>query len=166
MNQVELRTFTEEEYHAFFRNYVSDPVMDPSPFVYSYEQVSRSFLYNHGGFRENYEHFGIFLNQEPVGSFQLKRIDPVAQNCDFGIILQNDRFKNRGIGSEAIRLGMNIAKDKYGMKTITGDTMARNSRMIHLFEKLGFELVETVPDAYTLPDQTTEDRLVFTKKLR
>ena len=35
LDGLELRTFTEEEYHAFFMKYVPDPIMDPSPFRYS-----------------------------------------------------------------------------------------------------------------------------------
>lgn len=165
MSQIELRTFTEDEYHLFFQHYVSDSMVDPSPFVYNEEQVSRSFLYNHGGFRDHYEHFGIFIGQYPVGSFQLKRIDHETGNCEFGIILQNNRFKNLGIGTEAIRQGMSIAKKKYGMKTITGDTMSRNTRMIRVFQKLHFELIETAQNAFDLPDGTKVDRLVFRKDL-
>ena len=75
MNGIQLRTFTEEEYHRFFRRYQPDPMMDSSPFRYNREQISRSYLYNHGGYRENYVHLGIFLDDEPVGSFQLKRMD-------------------------------------------------------------------------------------------
>ena len=165
MSGIELRTFTEAEYHAFFRRYQSDPMMDPAPFRYSREQVSRSYVYNHGGYRENYVHLGIFLDGQPVGSFQLKRMDPERKTCEFGIILQNDLVKNRGIGTEAIRAGMALARDIYGMKTITGDTMGRNRRMIRVFEKLGFDLVETVPDSFEFPDGTKEDRLVFSRKL-
>ena len=69
MSGIELRTFTEAEYHAFFRRYQSDPMMDPVPFRYSREQVSRSYLYNHGGYRENYVHLGIFRDGQPVVSF-------------------------------------------------------------------------------------------------
>ncbi len=162
---VELRTFTEKEYHRFFRGYESDPLMDPVPFVYNKEQISRSYAYNHGGYRENYAHFGIFLNGEPVGSFQLKRMDPERKTCEFGIILQNNAVKNRGIGTEAIRLGLEAARDRFGMKTVIGDTMGRNKRMIHVFEKLGFILVETVPGSFELPGGVREDRLVFQKNL-
>ena len=66
---IEMRTFSEEEYHQFFKGYVSDPLMDPSPFHYNREQVSRSYLYNHGGFRSDYVHMGIFSDKIPVGSF-------------------------------------------------------------------------------------------------
>ena len=162
---VELRTFTEKEYHRFFRGYESDPLMDPVSFVYNKEQISRSYAYNHGGYRENYAHFGIFLDGEPVGSFQLKRMDPERKTCEFGIILQNNAVKNRGIGTEAIRLGLEAARDRFGMNTVIGDTMGRNKRMIHVFEKLGFTLVETVPGSFELPGGVREDRLVFQKNL-
>ena len=162
---VELRTFTEKEYHQFFMEYESDPLMDPVPFVYNKEQISRSYAYNHGGFRENYAHYGIFLDGKPVGSFQLKRMDPVRKCCEFGIILKNDSVKNRGIGSEAIRLGLETARSRFGMKTVMGDTMGRNKRMIHVFEKLGFTLIETIPESFELPGGIKEDRLVFQKNL-
>ena len=160
---IELRTFTEEEYHLFFRHYQSDPMMDPTPFRYNREQISRSYAYNHGGYRSDYVHYGIFLNGSPVGSFQLKRMDTVRKTCEFGIILQNDRVKNRGIGTAAISEGIRIAHDKYGMKSITGDTMGRNRRMIRVFEKLGFQLTESIPESFELPDGSKEDRLVYCK---
>lgn len=166
MSRIELRTFTEEEYHAFFRNYQSDPLMDPSPFRYNREQISRSYAYNHGGYRENYVHLGIFLDDEPVGSFQLKRMDPEKKQCEFGIILRDDSVKNKGIGTEAIRAGLRIARDRYGMETVIGDTMGRNKRMMRVFEKLGFTLTETVPGAFELPDGSREDRYVYTKQLK
>ena len=162
---IELRTFTEEEYHQFFRHYESDPMMDPSPFHYNREQISRSYAYNHDGYRDDYAHFGIFQDNQPVGSFQLKRIDRQKKQCEFGIILRDDSVKNKGIGTEAIRLGMKLAKDKYGIQMMIGDTMGRNTRMMRVFEKLGFSLAETVPDAFELPDGTKEDRYVYIKQL-
>ena len=158
---IELRTFTEEEYHQFFRHYESDPMMDPSPFHYNKEQISRSYAYNHDGYRDDYVHFGIFQDNQPVGSFQLKRMNREKGVCEFGIILQNDSCKNRGIGTEAIRLGMEAARDLYGMKTLIGDTMGRNKRMIRVFEKLGFQLTERIPASFELPDGQKEDRLVY-----
>ena len=141
---IELRSFTEEEYHTFFRQYRPDPLMDPSPFRYNREQISRSYAYNHGGYRKDYVHLGIFLDNEP-----------------FGIILKDDSVKNRGIGTEAIRLGMELARDKYQMKKMIGDTMGRNKRMMRVFEKLGFTWYETVPEAFEMPDGTKEDRYVY-----
>ena len=165
MNGIQLRTFTEEEYHRFFRRYQPDPMMDSSPFRYNREQISRSYLYNHGGYRENYVHLGIFLDDEPVGSFQLKRIDPEKKRCEFGIILRDDSVKDRGIGTEAIRLGIRLAKEKYQVSAVLGDTMGRNKRMIRVFEKLGFELKEIIPNAFERSDGSREDRLIYRKEL-
>lgn len=165
MPEISLRTFTEEEYHRFFRGYVPDPLMDSTPFTYSREQISRSYAYNHHGYRNDYEHFGVFLGNRPVGSFQLKRINPEQKRCEFGIILQNDAVKNRGIGSEAIRLGMRIAREKYRIEQIIGDTMGRNKPMIHVFEKLGFRLTERIPAAFQVAEGRYEDRLVYMKNL-
>ena len=139
--------------------------MDCSSFRYNRELISRSYAYNYGGYQKNYAHFGIFINEIPVGSFQLKRIDVVNQCCEFGIILQNDSLKNKGIGTLAIKEGMKIAFYDYHINTITGETMGRNKRMIRVFEKLGFHLEEIVPEAYILPDGHKENRLVYKKKI-
>lgn len=166
MDKLELRIFNEEEYHAFFRHYIPDPMMDPSPFIYNREQISRSYLYNYGGFRPDYALYGAFIGQKAVGSLQLKRMDRMKHTCEFGIILQNDEVKDRGIGTAAIRELTILARDQYDMNLMIGDTMKRNKRMIHVFEKLGFELVETVPEAFELPDGQREDRLIYQKDLR
>ena len=162
---ITLSPFTEPEYHRFFRKYEQDPLMSSAPFKYDREQISNSYRYNYGGFRKGYAHYGIFLDGEPVGSFQLKRIDPEARSCEFGIILQSDRYKNRGIGTEAIRIGLGIARTEFNVKTVYGDTMGRNARMRRVFEKLGFELEETVENAFELPEGGYEDRLVWKKDL-
>ncbi len=139
--------------------------MSSVPFRYDREQVANSYRYNYGGFQKGYAHYGIFLNGIPVGSFQLKRIDPESRTCEFGIILQSDRYKNRGVGTEAVRIGLQIARDEFHVQTVYGDTMGRNYRMKRVFEKLGFELCETVQDAYELPEGGYESRLVWKKEL-
>ena len=92
-------------------------------------------------------------------------MDRDRKYCEFGIILQNESWMNRGIGTEAIRQGMALARDQFGIETLMGDTSSRNARMVRVFEKLGFELVETVPDAFLLVNGQPGDRLVFERKL-
>lgn len=164
MHHIELRTFTEEEYHDFFRSYDPDPLIDPHPFVYDPQQISISYRYNHEGYRENYYHYGIFADGKPVGSFQLKRIDPEKRTCEFGIILQNEQVRNQGIGTEAIRLGIKEA-ERFGMLLLIGDTMGRNKRMQRVFDKLGFHLREIRHEGFCLSDGTTDDCLIYEKKL-
>ena len=163
--QVELRTFTEEEYHEFFRFYEPDPLIDPIPFIYDAQQIAVSYRYNHDGCRDHYCHYGVFADRRPVGSFQLKRIDSEKRRCEFGIILQNEAIRNRGIGTEAIRLGMAAARERFDINTIIGDTMVRNRRMQRVFEKLGFHLTERKAGAFQFPDGSVDDCLVYEKVL-
>lgn len=158
---IELRPFTEAEYHRFFRGYEADPMVEPLPYVYHEESVSRSYHYNYH-VRQNYLHLGILDDEHiPLGCFQLKRIDRENGRCEFGIILQKPTLQDRGIGTLAIRQGMEIAKNRYEIKTMLGDTSSENGRMIHLFEKLGFRLTERVPGAYRLVNGQPGDRLVY-----
>lgn len=139
--------------------------MTSAPFRYDRARIALSYRYNYGGYQKGYAHFGIFRDREPVGSFQLKHIDQEMHICEFGIILQNDRVKDQGIGTEAIRIGMQIAFNEYGIRKIYGDTMKRNLRMCRVFEKLGFRLCSYIPCGYDLPGGGTEDCLVWEKEL-
>lgn len=159
-----LRPQTEEEYHTFFRDYQTDPTLDFHPFVYSYEMVSRSYHYNYDGYRPDYAHYGIFLGPRIIGCFQLKRIHPEQKRCEFGIILQNADVRGKGYGTRATLLGMQEARDHFGMETIAGDTMSLNLSMRSVFEKLGFALIERVPHAFDTPSGPA-DRLVYQKDL-
>ena len=165
MKDITLRKFTESEYHLFFRQYQPDLQFNP-PFEYNREMISRSYRYNHGGFQPDYIHLGVFEDDMPVGSFQLKRMDPEKKTFEFGIILLNESCRGRGIGPKAIDLGLQLAQRQYAMETAIADTMGNNERMKRVFFKLGFELIETVPNAFTLWNGEKEDRLIYRKKLQ
>ena len=161
---ISLRRFAENEYHQFFRCYIPDSLVS-APFEYDREQISRSYFYNYSGMQKNYLHLGVFEDERPVGAFQLKRIDEDKKKCEFGIILLDEETRCRGIGTAAVMEGIRIASWMFGIETIIGDTMGRNLRMRRIFDKLGFNLVETVPDAFTLFNGEQDDRLVYEKKL-
>lgn len=156
---VILRPFTRDEYHDFFRRYVADPVMDPQPYCYSFEHVDRAFDYDESR-QEWYPTFGIFVDNVAVGSLSLKRIDKAARKCEIGLIMVDDSCKNRGYGTAAMQLAMKKAAEEYGVAHIWADTMGGNTRMQHVLDKLGFCLVERVPQVYNMP-HGRQDRLVY-----
>lgn len=156
---IVLRPFTREEYHDFFRRYVPDPVMDPYPYRYSYEHVDRCFDYDESR-RDRYPTFGIFADDASVGSLSLKRIDRAAKKCEIGLMMVDDACKNRGYGTEAMRLAMDKAVSEYGVAHIWADTMSGNTRMQHVLDKLGFRLVERVTNVFDMPGGK-QDRLVY-----
>lgn len=157
---VTLRPFIRAEYHAFYRNYEPDPVMDPHPYRYSREHVDRAFDYD-ASRADWYPVFGIFNEENiPVGSLALKRIDREKARCEIGIVMANDRWKNRGYGTEAMQQAIQLAAEQYGVRTILADTMGSNRRMQHLLDKLGFQLIERIAHVYDMQDHW-EDRLNY-----
>lgn len=157
---IMLRPFTREEYHDFYRRYRPDPIMDPRPYRYSREHVDRCYDYDLS--RADWSPtFGIF-NEESVavGTLSLKRIDRAKNCCEIGIVMANDRCKNRGYGTEAMRQAIVMAREAYGLRTILADTMGSNLRMQHILEKLGFRLTERIPHVYDMQDRW-EDRLNY-----
>lgn len=159
MSSITLRPFTREEYHAFFQAYEPDPVMDPHPYRYQFTHVDRSFDFDQAR-RDWYPTFGIFADDRPVGTLSLKRIDHIQHKCEIGLMMVNDTCKNRGYGTEAMRLGMELARQTYGVRHIWADTMGSNTRMQHILDKLGFRLVERIPQIYDMPGRK-EDRLNY-----
>lgn len=160
MIPVTLRPFTREEYHAFYEAYEPDPIMDPNPYRYSYEHVDRSYDYDLSR-RDVYPVFGIFTaGGEPVGTLSLKRVDRERGQCEIGIVMRDERCKNRGFGTQALRQGIAYAADTLGLRRICGDTMGSNLRMQHLFAKLGFRLVSRVAHVYDMGDRW-EDKLDY-----
>lgn len=157
---IELRPFTREEYHDFYRCYQPDPLMDPNPYHYSHEHVDRCFDYDLSR-KDWYPVFGIFDDVGcPVGTLALKRIDTLYKRCELGVMLANDSVKNRGYGTAAIKQAIDMAQNVYGLEHILADTMGQNLRMQHVLEKLGFRFVERTEHVYDMKGHW-EDRLDY-----
>lgn len=157
---ITLRPFTRDEYHDFFRRYESDPVMDPTTYHYSQEHVERCFVYDLSR-ADWYPAFGVFNEDNvAVGTLALKRIDREKKSCEIGIMMVNDRCKNQGYGTEAMRQAIVMARETYGLRKILADTMGSNLRMQHILEKLGFRLIERIAHVYDMHDHW-EDRLNY-----
>lgn len=157
---VELRPFTRAEYHAFYADYVADPVMDPNFYHYNRDRVDRCFDLEQSR-RAWYPVFGIFLpDGECVGSLALKRIDPMDRRCEIGITMKDNGCKNHGYGTQAMREAIRMASEVYGVRHIYADTMGSNRRMQHILDKLGFRFLERIPHAYDMHDRW-EDKLNY-----
>ncbi len=65
-------------------------------------------------------------------------------------IMVDDKYQNRGIGTELLTHLTYIAK-KQGLLGFSAEALKENSVMMHLFEKIGFAIEkESLPDASTL----------------
>lgn len=155
-----LRMMTRDEYHAFQKDYVPDPIMDPEP--YRYDERRTDERYDRLLSRQAwYPELGIFRSDDtPIGMLNIKRIDPQASRCELGIVLQSDRYKERGYGTEAFSLALQYAFETLGLQTVYADTTASNIRMRRILEKLGFECFLRIEGCYDMHDHW-EDRLDY-----
>ena len=157
--EITLRPMTRDEYHDFFRRYQADPMMDPAPYRYQFTHVDKSYDYDQAR-KDWYPQFGIFLGHEAIGMLALKRIDRDKQRCEIGLMMVDDTYKNKGFGTQAMREGIRVAREEYGVRHLYADTMGCNKRMQHVLEKLGFQLIERICGIYHFGDRM-EDKMDY-----
>ena len=137
---IALTPMTRPLCHEYFQGFENDPdiFMDMSrfaPYEYTPEQVDRYFERQQAPDRVV---FFAMLDGAPVGEVILKYIDRETRQCSLGMHLQNDRVKNRGIGTAAERLALDYAFDVLGMGTVNADAVPKYKRSQHVMEKVGF----------------------------
>lgn len=129
--------------HEFYRGFENDPdtFMDMSRFTryeYTRERADRYFEEQQAPDRIV---FMIMEDGVPVGEVGFKHIDQEKKECELTIHLQNDRAKNRGVGTAAERLALDYAFDVLGMEAVNADAVLKNKRSQHVLEKAGFVYV-------------------------
>ena len=140
-DKIELLPMTRRICHLLFKEWENDEATfaDASLFrryVCSEEAVDRYFEKTRDPSRASY---AIMLGNRPIGEVQLKHIDREKKECTVGIHMQNDAFKGRGYGTEALRLALRLAFCELGMRTVLADALRGNIRSRHVLEKIGFE---------------------------
>ena len=140
---ITLTPMTRPLCHEYFRFFQNDPdiFMDMTrfaPYEYTPEKADRYFERQQAPDRMM---FFIMLDGAPVGEVGFKHIDYAKKECELTIHLQNDRAKNRGIGTAAERLALSRAFDVLGMETVNADAVLKNKRSQHVLEKVGFTFV-------------------------
>ena len=79
-----------------------------------------------------------------VGNVWLWAIDPRHRNAEVRIVVGETQALGRGIGSEAIRLIADYARDRLNLRRLYAYVLATNPRARRAFEKAGFELEGTL----------------------
>ena len=83
----------------------------------------------------------VLLDGNVIGEVEYKRIDEEKKSCELGICLTNDRWKNKGCGTAALRLALRYAFEELGMETVLADSLLKNTRSQHVLQKAGFRYV-------------------------
>lgn len=84
---------------------------------------------------------GIFLNDGTViGDVALQDIDYQNRSCTIGLGLHKIESRNKGYGTEAVRLMLDYGFNHLGIERISANTLEINSSARKSLEKLGFVL--------------------------
>ena len=134
--QVTLTVCTRDFWHAFYKAYVCDPMMDSTPYTYAFEQCDKLYVTKTSDPTRKY--FAILHQGQPAGCIYLKRMDVDKKISEFGIAMADDSVKNRGLGSEAIKLLVDYSFQVLGLETILADSVQGNMRSQHVLTKAGF----------------------------
>ncbi len=145
---IRLDIMTRELCRAYMQEFNHDAALflDPSqmkPYIYHEQQCDAYFERNQKSGRV---HLAILHGEEPIGEVILKNIDCEQKQCSLGICLKNDRWKNKGFGTEAERLVLQYAFEHIGMDAVAADALQHNKRSQHVLKKVGFQ--ETHQDAH------------------
>lgn len=71
-------------------------------------------------------------------------IDPTTHTAEVALVVRDD-YQNRGIGREILSYLTYLAK-KQGLLGFTAEVLPENTPMLHLFEKMGFEIEKRVTE--------------------
>lgn len=97
-----------------------------------------------------------------LGLIDLFDFDPKNHRAGVGIIVLQGENRNKGIGTEAIALLCEYAFSTLQMRQLYANILEDNTASIHLFEKLGFQLVGSKKD-WIFADGTYKNELLYQK---
>lgn len=101
-------------------------------------------------------------NDKGIGLIDLFDFDPKNHRAGMGIVVLEDKNRNKGIGKEAIHLVMEYAFSTLALKQVYANVVVGNEASIHLFKKLGFLEVGIKKD-WIFSNGVYKDEILFQK---
>lgn len=136
--EIKLESMTTELAHKLFIDFKNDEMLfkDKKDFKeYVYDEIKvNNYVQNKE--KDGYILLAILYKEDVIGEIRFKGIE---DSCyEIGIILKNDRYKNKGMGTIALKKALDYAKDNLKLNKIVAKILKTNKRSQHLFEKIGF----------------------------
>ncbi len=134
-----LTPMTREMYHAYFKEYENDPALfldraQFRPYTYSEEEVERYIRRQLGQKRKT---LAVMYGNEIIGEIVIKNIEE-RKSAVLSISMKNERWKNRGFGTQAERLAVQYVFEELDIPTLYADALRTNGRSLRVMEKAGF----------------------------
>jgi RimJ/RimL family protein N-acetyltransferase len=77
--------------------------------------------------------------EEPIGVISLTNISEANASAELSIIVGEERDRNEGLGTEAIRVILRYAFEELGLESVGLSVFEFNEPAVQAYEKLGFE---------------------------
>lgn len=101
-------------------------------------------------------------SNEVVGLIDLFDFDPHNHRAGIGIVIMEEKDRNKGLGLEALQLLENYAFGGLHLKQLYANVLADNERSIHLFKKMGFREVGEKKE-WVLQNNEYKSEILFQK---
>lgn len=102
-----------------------------------------------------------------VGGFYLKpNYSGRSNHIANAAYMMRDSYRGKGVGSLLIKASLHLAKNAGFHAMQFNMVLSKNIRAIKLYERLGFAIVGTIPNAVRNPDRTYQDGYVMHRELK
>lgn len=89
-------------------------------------------------------------NDELIGNCSLHKIDRINRKCTIGIFIGDKQNRNKGYGTETLKLLLKYAFDFQNMHSVDLIVFSFNENAINYYEKLGFKKCGIRHESYFL----------------
>lgn len=86
------------------------------------------------------------LEHKTLGLIDVFDFEPNHKRAGIGIVILDEDQRNKGIGAEAITLLTNYLYETLGLQQVYANILEDNLSSLHLFKKLGFQVVGVKKD--------------------
>ncbi len=136
--EIKLESMTTKLAHKLFVDFKNDEMLfedkkDIKEFIYDETKVN-NYIQNKE--KDGYILLAILYKEDVIGEIRFKGIEDSCS--EIGIVLKNDRYKNKGMGTIAISKALDYAKDILKLNKVVANILKTNKRSQHIFEKIGF----------------------------
>lgn len=140
--EFELNLMTTELAHKLFVDFKNDKSLfkneeDFKEYVYEKDKVDN---YVKERTCKGYILLALSYKNDVIGEVRFKKQE--ENSYEIGIVLKNDKYKNKGLGTIAIEKAAQYAMDVLRIKELTASILLNNKRSQHVFEKSGFKYLK------------------------
>jgi RimJ/RimL family protein N-acetyltransferase len=90
--------------------------------------------------------FMILIDDTAIGQINYNEIDRKNNSVDLDILIAEDRYKNKGYGTDALQTLTGYLFGRMGIQTCWIDVACKNPRAIRAYQKAGFKIIKKFVD--------------------